>query len=109
LKEELPTLFLTNKKLKEIDDYAKRLMTISESAIKGEEPPIELILKHNRGKDNLGHQRKVQDHELKGATIKALNQQNLALSETLHQTYTSYMDRLCENYALKYGNDCNLQ
>ena len=105
----MPTLFLTNKKIKEIDDFAKRLMTISEAAIKGDEPPIEMILKHNRGQDNLGRQKTVKDSELKGLTIKTLNQQNLALSEGLYQTYTKYMDRLCENYAMKYGNDCNLQ
>ena len=39
----------TNKKLKDINDYRRRLAEFLEALSKGEESPIELFLKHNRG------------------------------------------------------------
>lgn len=100
-----------NKKLKDVEDYAKRLMAILEAAIKGEEPPIELILKHNRGaQESINkYNKKLQDNDLKDVTIRHLTQQNLNIVEALHQSYIDYMNKICDNYAIRYGNDCNMQ
>jgi len=110
-KEELTSLLLTNKKLKEIEDFTKKLMLVMEANIKGEELPIELVLQHNRRVQEglTKHQKMMLQNELKDSTIKSLTLQNLALTEDLSKCYVKYMDKICELYAVKYGNECNLQ
>lgn len=98
-----------NKKLKDIDEYAKKLLAIVEATLKGEELPIEMILKHNRGQETTNRYRKYNENDNKEYTIKQLIQQGLVVVETLHRTYGDCMDKLCETYVAKYGNDCNLQ
>jgi hypothetical protein len=100
-------LLSASRKLKEIDDYAKKLVKIMQSVLKGDEPPIELILKHNRGlkdKDKLST-----ESEFRGLTIKQLTQQNLGVIDGLHRSFVQCMDEICDSYALKYGNECNVQ
>jgi len=110
-KEELTSLLMTNKKLKEIEDFTKKLMLLMDANIKGEELPIELVLQHNRKvQDGLTkHQKLSLQNELKNSTIKSLASQNLTMTEDLSKCYIKYMDKLCEFYAVKYGSECNIQ
>lgn len=100
-------MFLTSKKLKEIEEYSRRLIKILQAAIAGDEPPIELILKHNRAireKSQLQH-----ESDLKAMTLKQLSQQNMLIIENLHNSFIVCMDQICDSYAVKYGNECNVQ
>ena len=59
----------TSCKLREIEDYTQKLTKIVSTAMRGEEPPIELILKHNRGvRSNKVHA----ESDLKAMTLKQL-------------------------------------
>jgi len=110
-KEELTALLMTNKKLKEVEDFTKKLMLVMDANIKGEELPIELVLQHNRKINDAltKHQKLSLQNELKNSTIKSLASQNLTMTENLSKCYVKYMDKICEFYAVKYGSECNLQ
>ena len=102
----------TNKKLKDINDYTRRLVEFLEALSKGEEPPIELFLKHNRGLRIINSGKyggKTQEYEYRQMTIKELSQSNLAVVEVVQNTYIDCMDRMCETYAMRYGNECSVQ
>ena len=74
--------------------------------MRGEEPPIELILKHNRGvRSNKVHA----ESDLKAMTLKQLTYQNMGIIEKLHGDIIGCMDDICDSYAIKYGNECNIQ
>lgn len=81
---------------------------IVSSAMRGEEPPIELILKHNRGFKNNNNKQK-SEADLKAMTLKQLTYQNLSIIDRLHTDITECMDDICDSYAIKYGNECNVQ
>lgn len=100
-------LLLASKKLKEIDEYTKRLIKILQAAVSGQEPPIELILKHNRAtRERELHQA---EHEFKSMTVKQISGSNMTLIENLHKGLILCMDEICDTYAIKYGNECNVQ
>ena len=102
---------ISNKNLVDTEELSKKLMKIMQSAIRGDEPPLEFILKHHKGikdrkeieinKDNLANT--TNQH------FKQICQKNSTLIEGLHKSFLECMDDVCDNYAQKYGNECNLQ
>ena len=42
-------------------------------------------------------------------TIKELSQSSLAVVEVVQNTYIDCIDRMCETYAMWYGNECSVQ
>lgn len=111
-REAIEEMTETNKKLKEVNDYTKRLTDFLEAISKGDEPPIELFLRHNRGLRNIfsgKNDKKTLENDSREANIKKLSQANLAVVEVVQSTYVDCMDRMCETYALRYGNECSLQ
>lgn len=83
------------------------MIKILQAAISGQEPPIELILKHNRATRDreIGQA----ENELKSMTVKQISGNNMALIENLHRSLILCMDQICDSYAIKYGNECNVQ
>ena len=102
---------ISNKKLTEAEELSKKLMKIMQSAIRGDEPPLESMLKHHKGiKD-----RKSIEYDKYNITnnnnqnLKQVCQKNFNLIESLHKSFLECMDDTCDCYAQKYGNECNLQ
>jgi hypothetical protein len=49
------------------------------------------------------------ENDLKAMTMKQLSGQNLTIIENLHKNIIHCMDEICDRYAIKYGNECNIQ
>lgn len=98
--------FSLRKKLLESDELSKCLISMLQAAIKDQELPIEIILKHNRAK---GKEKAINENELKALTLRELNQQNLNMCDGINRFFQQSMDQICDDYAAKYGNQCNVQ
>lgn len=102
----------TNRKLKDINDYTKRLVDFLEALCKGQEPPIELFLRHNRGLRLMSSgkfDKQALEKELRNMNLRELSRSNLAVVDVVQSTYVDCMDRMCETYAVRYGSECSVQ
>lgn len=99
-------MIATTKKVREAEEHSKKLITMLQSSVKGEEVPIEMILKHNRNKDN---NKPINENELKKMTLQELTQRNLNSVDALNRGFVQCMDQICDEYATKYGSECNVQ
>jgi hypothetical protein len=95
-----------SKKLREADEHSRKLMKMLHSSVRGEEVPIEIILKHNRTKETA---KGANDNELRKLPVKDLTQHNLNAIDELNRNFVQCMDQICDEYASKYGNECNVQ
>lgn len=95
-------------KLNDIEDFSSKLVRIIKAIIDGEEPPIELILKHNRssqGKKVLEPQQT--DHANKHF-LQIIKENSLTIKK-IYKSHQMCMDAICDLYATKYRNNCTIQ
>ena len=104
-------IMISNKKLIEAEHLSKKLMEVMQSAIRGDEPPLDSMLKHHkRIKDRKSNEfNKYNINNANNKNLKQVCQKNSNLIEILHKSLLEYMDDVCDSYAQKYGNECNLQ
>ena len=100
---------LTSKKLKEIEDLAKKVIKLLENSICGDEPlPIDFLLKYHR----IYKQREDKfdkENDMESMNAKQISKMNIKAIDNIHKFFIETMDNLCDIYAHKYGNECNLQ
>lgn len=98
-------LMESTQKLTEIEEFSTKLVQIVKSIIKGEEPPIELILQHNRGAQSKTPSEPLRKNCGKREFILLIRENNLTLNR-VYGTFQRCMDTVCELYAIKYGISC---
>ncbi len=49
------------------------------------------------------------ENDFKEMTLKDLTSQNLTIIDELNKGFALCMEQICDDYAAKYGNECNVQ
>ena len=100
---------MANIKLKEIEELAKGVIKLLENSILGDEsPPIELLLKYHRTYKQRENKFD-KENELKSMNVKQISKTNTKILDNIYQFFIETMESICDIYAHKYGNECNLQ
>lgn len=90
--------------LKDLEEFSKRLVEVVKSIIKGQDPEIQLILKHNRNSRNIAQKSKEDEFTMR--MLKQRAQENLNSVNNVYVAFSTCMDTICDLYAMKYGLGC---